>query len=208
MLRIGVGVAPGEKQPFSVRCPQCESAIRGQLITTEDADVSAQLEEGELLPGSASEDWQVITTHPAFPFVPNTETSPFLDITMVLGDASMPYFQAVGEFEGMAQDWSKLERAYQFYLAENWSRFDAAMSRLLEENWPEAPDMLVRHDLIHRLLTIMILPLDPSGVYADMQKEIWQRAQPSGELIAYVRQSSVQARFVALSEATVPCSSA
>jgi hypothetical protein len=198
MLRIGVGVEPGERQPFSVRCPQCGSTIRGQLITTEDADVSAQLEEGELLPGSASEDWQVITTHPAFPFVPSTERSPFLDITVVLGDASMPYFQAVGEFEGMARDWPQLERAFQFYLAEDWSRFDTAMSRLLEGNWPEEPDMVVRHDLVHRLLTIMIFSLDPSGVYADMQKEIWQRAEPSDQLVAYIRQPSVQSWFVAL----------
>jgi hypothetical protein len=101
-----------------VRC-RCGSAIRGQLITTEDADVSALLEEGEQLPGSASEDWQVITTHPAFPSVPDAKTFPFLDVGTVLGKASMPYFEAVGGFEGMAQDWPQLERAFQFYLAED-----------------------------------------------------------------------------------------
>jgi hypothetical protein len=56
------------------------------------------------------------------------------------------------------------------------------MSRLLKDNWPEAPDMVARHDLVHRLMTIVILSLDPSGVYADMQKEIWYRAQPSDQL--------------------------
>ncbi len=141
----------------------------------------------------------MITTHPAFPFIPDTEASPFLDITAALGDASMPYFQVVGQFNGLAtQDWPQLERAFQFYLAEDWKRLDTAMSRLLKDNWPEAPNMMVRHDLIHRLLTVIIVPLDLNGFYAGAQKEIWQRAQPSQELIDYLRQASVQAWLLSL----------
>jgi hypothetical protein len=169
------------------------------LLTTEDADVSAQLDEAPLLSDDASTDWQVITTHPAFPFVPATETSPFIDVTTVLGDATIPFFQAVGQFNGLAAtEWSQLERAYQFYLAEDWSRLDKAMSRLLEGNWPEEPDMVARHDLIHRLLTVMIIPLDPMGFYGDAQKEVWQRAEPSQALVSYIEQSSTQAEFLAL----------
>ncbi len=190
---------PGEKQPFSVRCTKCASIIRGKLITTKEADVSVELDETELLSESASEDWQVITTHPAFPFVPGTDKFPFLDVTNALGDAAEPYFQAVGQFNGLAvQDWPQLERVFHFYLAEDWNRFDTAMSRLLKDAWPQEPDMVQRHDLIHRLLMVMILPLDPSGAYAAMQKEIWQRAQPSEELIKYLRQKSVESELLAL----------
>jgi hypothetical protein len=199
MLRIGVAVPPGERQPFSVRCPQCASAIRGKLITTENYDVSAQLDESQDLRESASDDWQVITTHPSFPFIPHTEKSPFIEISQALGDATMPYFEAVGQFNGLAtKDWPQLERAFQFYFAEDWVRFDRAMSRLLEDAWPEAPDMVVRHDLIHRLLVVMMVPLDPGGAYAELQKEIWQRAEPSEELTNYVRSASTQSGLVAL----------
>ena len=183
MLRIGVAVPPGQKQPFSMRCPKCSSAIRGQLVTTEDARVNAELYEAPFLPEDASTDWQVITTHPTFPFIPDTERSPFLDITNVLGKAATPYLRTLAEFNGLAEDWPKLERAYQFYLAEDWSRFDRAMSRLLEEDWPEEPSMVRRHDAVHRLLDVLIVPLDPSSQYLDMHQEIWQQAQPSQELI-------------------------
>jgi hypothetical protein len=94
------------------------------LLTTEDARVSAELDEAPFLPEDASADWQVITTHPAFPFVPATETSPFIDIGNVLGEVALSYFQAVGQFHGLTQEWPQLERAYQFYLAEDWNRFD------------------------------------------------------------------------------------
>lgn len=199
MLRIGVAVTPGERQPFSARCRQCGSAIRGQLITTEDATASAKLDEGEILSDDASKDWQVITIHPSFPFVPGTVSSPFIDIMGALGDAAMPYFQAVGQFNGLAaEDWPGLERAFQFYFAEDWSRFDTAMSRLVEEMWPEQPTMVARHDLIHRLLVAMIVPLDPSGSYAEMQREIWERAEPSQELVVYLQQPSVQSGLLAL----------
>jgi hypothetical protein len=169
------------------------------LLTTEDAEVSVQLDEAPPLPEDASTDWQVITTHPAFPFVPNTEASPFIDIGNVLGNAALPYLQAIGQFNGLAaKEWSQLERAYQFYLAEDWSRLDNAMARLLEDSWPKQPDMVTRHDLIHRLLTVMIVPLDPMGFYGDAQKEVWQRAEPSQAFTDYIRQPSAQAEFVAL----------
>jgi hypothetical protein len=199
MLRIGVAVEAGERQPFSVRCPQCESAIRGQLITTKDYKVRAQLDEGQELPENASENWQVVTTHPSFPFIPDTETSPFIDITAVLGDGTIPYFQAIGQFEGLASgEWPQLERAFQFYLGEDWTRLDRTMSRLLNESWPDEPDMVARHDLIHHLLTVMIVPLEPTTLYLEARKEIWQRAQSSRELTEYLRNGSVQAGLLTL----------
>ena len=179
--------------------PSVRRLFEGQLITTKDADVSVELDEAQLLQEDSSEVWEIVTTHPAFPFLPDTEASPFINITNVLGDASLPYFQAVAQFNGLAEgDWPQLERAFQFYLAGNWDRLDTAMSRLLKKSWPEKPDMLVRHDFVHRLLNSMILPLDPSGLYADMQKEVWQRALPSNKLMEYLRHASVQSEFVAL----------
>jgi hypothetical protein len=193
ILRIGVAVSPGEKQSFAIQCTRCSSTIRGKLITTEDATVSAQLDEAPTLDEDASNEWQVITDHPAFPFAPDTGFSPFLDIMDVLGDAAMPYFQSVGQFNAIiTQDWPQLQRAYQFYLAEDWKRFDTAMARLLEENWPDDPSMVMRHDAIHRLLMAIVLPLDPEARYADMRKEIWERAQPSAELVSYIKMNEVQ----------------
>jgi hypothetical protein len=199
VLRIGVAVPPGEKQPFTVHCPKCSSTIRGQLNTTKDYQVSARLDEAPIVPEDSSEDWQIITTHPAFPFVPGEESSPFIQIEAVLGDAAFPYFRSVGGFNGTVdQEWPQLERAFQFYLNEDWSRFDKAMSRLLEEGWPDNPDMVQRHDIINRLLQVVILPLDRHGLYRDMQREVWGRAQPSRELLTHLRQQSVQADLLAL----------
>jgi hypothetical protein len=199
MLRIGVAVLPGERQPFSVYCPKCSSTIKGQLITTKDADVSARLDEAPVVAEDSSEDWQIITTHPTFPFTPGTEFSPFINIGTVLGNAAIPYFRAIGGFNGtIEQDWPQLERAFQFYLAEDWPKFDTTMTRLLEKGWPENPDMVQRHDIIHRILLVVILSLDPGGLYEDMQREIWERAHPSQELITYLRQQSVQANLLAL----------
>jgi hypothetical protein len=72
------------------------------------------------------------------------------------------------------------------------------MSRLLKDRWPKEPDTVTRHDLIHQLLIITIVPLDPMGLYGDAQKEIWERAEPSHTLVNYVRQPSAQTEFVAL----------
>jgi hypothetical protein len=117
----------------------------------------------------------------------------------VLGDLAMPYFGTVAQFNGIAaKDWPQLERAYQFYTNENWDKFDNAMTRLLQGEWPDSPNMLVRHDVIHRLLLAVVLPLRPSGGYSKLQKEIWQRAQPSPQLVTYVRRSAVQSEIRAL----------
>src|SRR5215475_13893067 len=86
MLRIGVAVTPGERQPFAVRCGQCSSSIRGQLVTAEPGLASAELVEAPLLSEDAAKEWQIITTHPSFPFITDTEASPFMDITRALGD--------------------------------------------------------------------------------------------------------------------------
>jgi len=161
--------------------------------------VSARLDEAPIVAENYSEDWQEITTHPSFPFIPDTSFSPFLAVGMALGDAARPYYKVVGQFNHIAaKDWPQLERAFQFYLAEDWARFDTAMSRLLDENWPDSPDMLQRHDIIHKLLLVIMAPLDPSGRYTGMQAEIWQRAQPSQELVSYVRQQAVQEELLAL----------
>jgi hypothetical protein len=199
ILRIGVGVTPGERQPFAVRCPSCESMIRGQLITTVEAEVSVRLDEASFVSETAFEDWQVITTHPDFPSVDHPEISPFIYGNFVLGDAYPAYLEAVGQLNAIAEhDWPKLERAYQFYLAENWARFDTAMSRLLEEKWPAEPSTLMRHDVIHRLVSVVLLPLDPGSAYPELKENIWRRAQPAQALMEFLRQSSVEKEILSL----------
>jgi hypothetical protein len=156
--------------------------------------------EAPLLSEDAAKEWQVITTHPSFPFITDTETSPFIDITRALGNDIAPGFlQYTGEFNSLATgDWPRLERAFEFYFSEDWGRFDKTMSELLKDQWPREPNMVARHDLIHRLLTVMIVPLDPMGTYGDVQKEIWSRAEPSPELKEYVQQELVQSEFTAI----------
>ncbi len=198
MLRIGVAVEPGERQPFSVNCRQCDSMIRGRLLTTKEADVSVELDEGSELAEGSFDDWQVITTHPAFPFVPGTVRSPFLDVTVALGDYTPAYFKAIGQFNyTAAHEWPQLERAYQFYLTQQWDLFDTALSRLMPDSWPREPDTLDRHDVVNRLLTVTIAILDPSTIYLDMHREIWERAEPSPQLLEYMCSASTQAQVIA-----------
>jgi hypothetical protein len=199
ILRIGVAVVPGDQQPFSVRCGNCSATIHGRLITEEPGFARAELSEAPLLSEDAAEEWQVITTHPSFPFTTDTEFSPFIDITNVLGDMAPAFFQSTGQFNGIALgDWPRLERAFEFYFSENWDRFDKTMAQILEEQWPQVPNMVTRHDLIHRLLTSMIISLDPMSSYGDVQNEIWRRAQPSQELVDYVQQEQAQSGFTAI----------
>jgi len=168
-------------------------------MTAEPGLVVAELNEAPHLSGDAAEDWQIITTHPAFPFTTDTESSPFIDITSALGDMTGAFFRYTGEFNGIALgDWPRLERTFEFYFAEDWERFDKTMAQILEDQWPQDPSMVARHDTVHRLLTGMIVPLDPMGSYGDAQNEIWMRAQPSQELVAYVRQEQAQAEFTAI----------
>lgn len=198
VLRIGIGVAPGEKQPVAVRCGQCGSTIRGELGTNRDADVFPNFE-GILESPEDDSDWPVITTHPSFPFASETTMSPFIEISMVLGDATAPCFEAIAQFRSIASgDWLHLERAFQFYFAEGWERFDATMSRLLEEQWPANPSMLGRHDSIHRLTWIALTPLDPGQRYLQMQKELWARAAPNRSLAVYLTQEKIQTEVAAL----------
>ncbi|MGW0239849.1 hypothetical protein [Micromonospora chalcea] len=199
LLRIGVAVSPGEQQPFAARCPECKSEIRGKLGTTAEADAAVHLDEAQIVPDSYSKDWQVVTIHPAFPSTPGAWTSPFLESVGILGDAYEAYFRAVGRFNGIAAgDWPKLERAFQFYFAEDWDRFDVTMARLLEENWPAKSSTIMRHDVIHRLLIMMLCLLDPASPYPPLKREIWRRAQPSPELLSHLSEPAVKEELLAL----------
>ena len=54
------------------------------------------------------------------------------------------------------------------------------MANLLTDSWPKSPDMVMRHDMPHRLLVIMILPLDPGVSYVGMQQEILEASTAVG----------------------------
>ncbi|MEX5710564.1 hypothetical protein AB1484_20195 [Parafrankia sp. FMc6] len=157
------------------------------------------LDEAQIVSWEEFKDWQVVTSHPAFPAAPESVTSPFIDALGVIGGAYPAYFEAMKVFHGIVDnDWPKLERAFQFYLAENWPRFDMAISQILEEERPIDASVLMRYDLVHRLLAVTLLPLDPCSPYPELKEVIWQRAQPSPELIGYVRQPVVKKELISL----------
>jgi hypothetical protein len=174
IIRIGVGVA--QRQRILVHCPACSSPIRGHLTAAED--VTVELNEVQLLVPDQGISWQTVTTHPDFPLDPTTKFSPFIEATMAFGDHYMSFQKAMAGFHHMiAHNWAQVERAYRFYLAQDWPRYDAAMNRLLGEEWPQEPTMLVRHDAVHRLLSIVLLPLGPNGDYPRAKDELWARAR-------------------------------
>ncbi|MEV6891008.1 hypothetical protein [Kribbella sp. NPDC051137] len=150
---------------------------------------------------SEPENWndaQSITTHPDFPTDPSaTIESPFISASMAFGGDFMRFSKILGEFHSFAdQAWPILERAYGFYLQEKWDLFDRAMAELLgKENWPDEVSMLRRYDVLHRVLSVGLLPLGPSGDYPVAKKEIWAVSRASiqsfGEYCAAIDDSEL-----------------
>jgi|SRR5665647_500971 len=176
-VRVSVGY--GKQQPILVHCPNCGAAIRGTLTADQEHGVvTGVVLDHHVLLGSDLEDdpeLQFVTTHPDFPHDPTlTFESPFLEARMVFGDDFDRSMMSLAHFfRGVDELWPDVERAYGYYLREDWTHFDGAMSKVLGPDWADAPSELDRHDRVHRLLSIILMPLAATASYPTMKDEVW-----------------------------------
>ncbi|MGV1009498.1 MAG: hypothetical protein ACOYBY_12920 [Dermatophilaceae bacterium] len=179
-VRVSVGY--GERQPILVHCPNCGAAIRGTLTADQEQGVvtSVALDHHVMLGSDLEDDpdLQFVTTHPDFPHDPNlTFESPFLEARMVFGDDFDKFMASLARFfRGVDELWPDVERAYGYYLREDWTHFDASMNNLLGQDWANPPTELDRHDRIHRLLSIILMPLAATASYPAMKEQVWASA--------------------------------
>jgi hypothetical protein len=172
-----VGVAR-ERQPFTVACPTCESAIRGETIEGSDGFPKFHLPGINLLDHESTEtEWQVVTTYGDLPNNPGSgEFSAFLSAYSVFGDQFDSYLKSVASVRWFGERVDALEHAYGFYLRGKWDLLDSVMRRTFEGAWPDNPSTLDRHTLIHRILYTLLIHLDPTGAYPRAKHEVWSRS--------------------------------
>lgn len=181
VVRVSVGY--GATQPILVHCPNCHAPIRGTLTADQERGVviGVLLDHHDLLGSDLEGDpqLQVVTTHPDFPHDPSlTFESPFLEARMVFGDDFDKFTASLARFfQGIDELWPDVERAYGYYLREDWTHFDGVMSKVLGPDWADPPTELDRHDRIHRLLSIILMPLAATASYPAMKEEVWATAQ-------------------------------
>ncbi|MFI6549635.1 hypothetical protein ACIBO9_40960 [Streptomyces prunicolor] len=122
-------------------------------------------------------DWQVITTYGDLPNNPESgEFSAFLSAYKIFGDGPFQeYLQHVATARWFGERVDALEHAYGFYLKEQWDLLDSVMNRNFEEVWPASPSILDRHTLIHRFLYMLVLAIDPKGMYPAAKYATWSR---------------------------------
>jgi len=69
-------------------------------------------------------------------------------------------------------DWQAVRRLIAYYLDRNWEQFDKQGKKILEDKFPKSVSEMHRHDLMHRLLSIMFALLCTELYYPKM-KENW-----------------------------------
>ncbi|MFC8674165.1 hypothetical protein ACFUEN_16000 [Streptomyces griseorubiginosus] len=176
ILRVGVA---RERQPFAVACPVCQSTIRGETIEADDGLPRFHLPGIKKLPPELPDaDWKVVTTYGDLPNNPESgEFSAFLSAYQTFGDGPFQtYLQHVATVRWFGERVDALEHAYGFYLREKWDLLDSVMTRHFAEVWPDKPSALDRHTLIHRLLYMLVLAMDPKGMYPAAKYETWSRS--------------------------------
>lgn len=174
ILRVGV-VRP--RQLFTVACPTCESAIRGETVEAENGFPCFHLPGIKNLdPANESLDWQVVSTYGDLPNSPASgEFSAFLSATSTFGDHFHSYMKFLNTARWFAERVDPLEHAYGFYLKEKWGLLDSLMVRNFEDIWPEKPTALDRHTTIHRFLYLLVASMDPSDIHPRSKFETWSR---------------------------------
>ena len=182
-IAVRVSVGYGERQPILVHCPNCNATIRGTLNADQERGVvtGVALEHHLLLDREVEDDPELlfVTTHPDFPHDPNlTFESPFLEARMVFGDDFDRFIASLAQFlQGVEELWPHVERAYGYYLQEDWAHFDAVMSSVLGPDWADPPTELDRHDRVHRLLSVILMPLSANARYPAMKEQLWASAR-------------------------------
>ncbi|WP_139063579.1 hypothetical protein, partial [Streptomyces zinciresistens] len=175
ILRVGV---TRKRQPFTVACPVCESAIRGETVEADDGLPRFQLPGIEVIdPKDAHGEWRMVTTYGDLPNYPNSgEFSAFLSAHKIFGDDYFPgYLKFLATARWLGEKVDPLEHAYGFYLKQKWDLLDSLMRRNFEGAWPDNPSFLDRHTLLHRFIFPYLVSLDPEGLYPRAKYEVWSR---------------------------------
>jgi hypothetical protein len=177
VLRLSVGLE--KEQPFYFVCDNCGAATRGKLVIWYEPHSGSrlELEEGSVLDHEVPHD-QVVNINPSFPSIAEAGEiweeggSPFLMHRMLLGERFHAVNSQLNTFCQMKdKDWPKLRRLIGYYVDRNWEAFDSESRRIFEEELPKITDNWQRHDFIHRLLDVFLIPLCVNRYYLDMKVE-------------------------------------
>jgi hypothetical protein len=69
------------------------------------------------------------------------------------------------------KDWPKLRRLTGYYIDRNWEAFDSEGRRIFEDKWPKITEDWQRHDFIHKVLDVFLIPLCVDLHYPNMKAE-------------------------------------
>ena len=178
LLRVSVGI--DIEQPFYFVCKKCNAATRGKQIIWYAPTPGAriELEDGKRLDDNTPHD-QVISINPDYPALPEKESlmekdaSSFLMHYGLLGDKFTKFKKRYDQFNSFIfSDWQAVRRLISYYLDRNWEQFDIQARKLFEEHFPKSVSDMQRHDIMHRLLSIMFAPLCTELYFPEM-KENW-----------------------------------
>lgn len=177
LLRISVG--RDLEQPFYYVCKKCNSATRGklQIWYKPKPDAKLELEEGEIYQEVLKHD-QAINIHPDLPAIPDAAEmlepggSPFLTLMQLLGDKGEEFYKRLDRFRGCVDsDWIAVKRLMGYYLDSNWEIFDRQANKIMPDTLPEDPSQLQRHDILHRMMDFMTVPLWIELDYPEMKTD-------------------------------------
>lgn len=193
-LRIAIGQEVD--QSFYFVCPSCSSAIRCCLRTDQDDGEVLGLElDGVPALLSPDGEFPVINISTEYPMDPTAELvtsvagSGFMMHSSLLGDSFHRWRANGHEFEQQGRhSWAEFRRWWGFYQREDWHQFDKVANSFDDVPWPTEPTMFHRHDLIHRFLEFLFVPLYINGAYVNWRRDLFadlplERSGPVREFV-------------------------
>jgi len=194
LLRLGVG--DDAEQPFYVICKSCGVAIRGVLLTlpAPEPSLDLQLDDGRVVGPDAPEE-QIVTLHPELPSRADAEHmadrggSPFLLNFRLLGRRFDEFMNRRRAFQGfVANNWQGIRRLLTYYLAADWHSFDRQLRRALPEGNPVPEEAWQRHDVVLKVLTVFLTPLQTSPLQINLMVDWSSRiTNPEGRVDVVTR---------------------
>lgn len=181
-IRLRISIGYEERQNFYALCPNCQAVLHGSLLTdqakgrlldlTIDGKPAEPVDSAEFTVNVCND----LPVDPRPTSMKQPDGSPFLMHFERLGNPFIAWEGFVGRFhEAIDHDWSEMKRWYGYYVRRDWQRFDEHARRLINDDWPDDPGMLARHDIIHRALDLLFLPLFPRGDYVSWRVELSPR---------------------------------
>ncbi len=173
-VRLRISIGHEDEQCFYFICPHCHSALRGALLT----DPTAGELRGLIIDGrearfvdESDAVVNIVTDLPHDPRATSMEVfggSPFIMHFQLLGEPYVKWAENRSTFLDVVRiNWHDVVRWYGFYVRRDWARFDEHARRYWSDKWSIPSSMLDRHDVIHRALEVIFLPLFPKGEYVN-----------------------------------------